>query len=247
MKASSQDIYLGISEDGQQLQQEREARPGVRNKLNFVTTFNYAHSDIRRTLSKNWFILKSDPILKDIIPERPILTFRRAPTIKNIVAPSRLKQHKKKGVPEGLLKKGSYRCGSKRCCCCEEIQHNCTHFSSRSTQEEFGIKYHLTCHTSYVIYLLECICGAQYVGRTIQKLHLRINKHRANVRKGFLHHGVSRHIFNSHQGISKPFKITPLTMSLSGILTGLRALKRRCSGFLNWTRLIPKALMRSQK
>lgn len=75
-------------------------------------------------------------------------------------------------------------------------------------QRNFYIKYHLDCQSQYVIYLLECICGAQYVGRTTQKLQTRINKQRAYIRRGFLQHSVSRHVFTPSVS-GKPYKVTP--------------------------------------
>lgn len=53
--------------------------------LNFITTFNSSHNIIRHILNKNWFILQNDPLLKDTIPDRPKMIFKRAPTIKNIL------------------------------------------------------------------------------------------------------------------------------------------------------------------
>lgn len=41
--------------------------------------------------------------------------------------------------------------------------------------------------------LIHCQCGRQYVGCTTQELHNRVNKHRMNVHKKFMLHGLSRH------------------------------------------------------
>lgn len=107
-------------------------------------------------------------------------------------------------------KTGSYKCGQPRCKCCTDIQHNRTHFQSIHSKEIFPIKFHLTCQSNYIIYLVDCICGQQYIGRTTQKMHLRLNQHRSNIKKGFLKHSVSRHIFNHHPGVPNPITITPI-------------------------------------
>lgn len=69
--------------------------------------------------------------------------------------------------------KGSFRCQHPTCICCREIQHKVKTFSSTHSRETFTINHHLTCQTSYVIY-------SQYVGWTIQKLHIRMSNHRGN-------------------------------------------------------------------
>lgn len=55
------------------------------------------------------------------------------------------------------------------------------------------IKGHLCCKSNYVVYVLDCPCGLQYVGRTTQKLRERVNKPRINIRHKAMHHSVSRH------------------------------------------------------
>lgn len=110
------------------------------------------------------------------------LIFRRAPTIRKFLAPSRLKQHKKQ-TTKSLNRKGSYKCGASRCHCCKEITDKRTEFQSSKLGEYFYIKHHFSCQSRYVIYLLECSCGLQYVGWTIQKLQARMNKHRSNSKK----------------------------------------------------------------
>lgn len=54
---------------------------------NFITTYNHSNPTIANILKKHWPILMNDPHLKMRIPERPKITFRRAKTVKNTLAP----------------------------------------------------------------------------------------------------------------------------------------------------------------
>lgn len=51
---------------------------------------------------------------------------------------------------------------------------------SNTTKNVFNIKEHLNCGTNNVIYVINCTCGLQYVGRTTQPLRMRMNSHRFN-------------------------------------------------------------------
>lgn len=69
----------------------------VKNRItttNVITTYNDSHTTIRNILRKNWFILEKDPYLNNKTLKNPFLTFRRAPTLKGILAPSKLKRHR---------------------------------------------------------------------------------------------------------------------------------------------------------
>lgn len=94
--------------------------------------------------------------------------------------------------------------------CCKEIEDNKSFFLSTHTKERFEAKYHLNCQSQYVIYLIQCDCGLQYVGRTMQRLHCRMNKHRANIRNSFLLQSVSRHLTIHHKDTPNPFKVMPI-------------------------------------
>lgn len=179
--------------------------------MNFITTYSTAYPAIRKLVENNWLILQNDPVLKKIIPKKTAITFRKAPTIKSLVAPSRLRQHGE--VPIKSSNKGSFKCNSIRCLCCKEITHGRKEFKSTMLQEIFQIKQHLMCTSKYIIYLLKC--GVQNIGHTIQRLQQRMNKHRTNIRKGFMQHGVSRHIFLHHHDDSCPYTVTPIDQFLS--------------------------------
>ncbi|CAH2284021.1 Hypothetical predicted protein, partial [Pelobates cultripes] len=57
----------------------------------FSTTFNKGYDDIIEILNKHWPILIKDPWLSFCVSGTPRVTFRRAPNLKNILAPSKLR------------------------------------------------------------------------------------------------------------------------------------------------------------
>lgn len=71
-------------------------------------------------------------------------------------------------------------------------------FISTSTLAEFEIKPFITCSTKGVVYLLQCPCGLQYVGRTKCPLSVRLNEHVTNIKNGFLKHPVATHCLEVH-------------------------------------------------
>lgn len=111
-----------------------------------------------------------------------------------------LHKKKKKIGLEGVFKSHHLKCK-----CCIDICHNTKTLKSTQMGEVFPIKHHLTCHSSYVIYLIHCRCGLQYVGHTTQQLHNRLNKHRANIKNKFnLHqclHAVHQSILERYPHI----------------------------------------------
>lgn len=83
--------------------------------------------------------------LTSTLPKIPKITIRRPPTLKNIIAPSKVKKQQKKSIPiDGKEQPGSYKCGKTHCKCCQEIADKIQIFSSQSTRETFKMKYHLT-------------------------------------------------------------------------------------------------------
>lgn len=94
---------------------------------------------------------------------------------------------------------GYYKCGRCRVCSINRGTQRCTRrFTAHSTQKEHDIEPFITCSTEGVIYLLQCPCGLQYVGRTRQPLSVRLNEHITNIKNGFPKHSVSKHYLNTH-------------------------------------------------
>lgn len=122
----------------------------------FITTYNHIQRHIGRILEKHWYVLKSDPDPRDLIPSKPNMIFRRAQTIKNLLTPSNIKKCiKKSQIATNTPKKpGSYRCHKSKCLCCNSIINNQSTFKSKSTGEVFPIKQTLSWLTQAYIPLL---------------------------------------------------------------------------------------------
>lgn len=174
---------------------------------NFITTFNKSNKVIRNILSKHWSILCNDPHLKATLPKQPKLTFRRAKTLRNFVAPSKLRPVLPPKKTLSTKPPGCYRCNASRCKNCMSLVKFTDTFCSFVTNNSFYIKNTLDCSSSFVIYLLECPCHLQYIGRTTMPLRTRMNKHRHNVNNGFINHSVSRHALFKHEKNFSCFKL----------------------------------------
>ena len=62
--------------------------------------------------------------------------------------------------------KGSFKCGSKRCEVCLNVNETST-FASIVTGETYIINHKFNCNDKYLVYLIACnCCKKQYVGRT---------------------------------------------------------------------------------
>ena len=79
--------------------------------------------------------------------------------------------------------KGSFKCGSKRCEVCLNVNKTST-FSSTVTGETYIINHKFNCNGKCLVYLLTCNwCKKQYVGQTVDEFHFRWNNYKSNCRK----------------------------------------------------------------
>lgn len=60
------------------------------------------------------------------------------------------------------------------------------------------LKDFISCRTEGVVYMLQCPCTLQYIGRTKRPMWKRIQEHIQNIRNVFLKHSVSRHFLQCH-------------------------------------------------
>lgn len=66
-----------------------------------------------------------DPNFKEKLPSKPTIIYKRPKTIRNIIAPSKIKPSNDIKIKKSWLGdlKGNYRCGSSKCGTCRFLDH----------------------------------------------------------------------------------------------------------------------------
>lgn len=168
-------------------------------EIPLIMNFNTQHKQIEQIIKRHWSLLLADRQLQSILPEKPRFTYRRAPTLRDLVAKNVPDPPKRSNDLTFFQGKGFYPC--RRCYACRNTNLNgqkCTNFISTSTNKEYVIKDFISCRTEGVVYVLQCTCLLQYIGRTKRPLWKRIREHIQNIRSGYPKHSVSRHFALHH-------------------------------------------------
>lgn len=165
-----------------------------------ILDYNIQHKKFERIISKHWEILKRDSVLGPVLPPRPKFVYRKPTTLRNILAPSVVDPptFKEENRICNFLT-GFYACG--RCPACKQCKGNKKRkkeFTASVTNKQYNIKQFITCNTVGVVYMLECECGLQYIGRTSRPMGVRIAEHVNNIKKGLITHSVSKHFRRYH-------------------------------------------------
>lgn len=123
-----------------------------------VLDYNVQYKDIGKIFKKHWHILKRDRHLESILPDKPVIIYKRATTLQDLIV---------KNVVDPPLKnqflffsgKGFFPC--KYCFACQhskKIQGKKKEFQATSTGNIHSIKDFISCHTKGVVYVLQCSC-----------------------------------------------------------------------------------------
>lgn len=149
-------------------------------------------------LQKHWNILQQDPLLKTILPNIPRITYRKAPSLKNKIAPSKFPSDHIITNPTQLIPLvGMFQCKKIRCKTCSFVQHGKKSFVSKG--KTYLLDQFYNCSSEFVVYGLKCPCGLIYVGRTICPLRQRFGQHRRLIEGGKDLHSVPRHFAEHHK------------------------------------------------
>ena len=151
--------------------------------------------EIKKIMQKYWGVLKMDGDIKHIIPTYPKITYRKRACLRDILVSSFLQPLKKK---KSWLQKqnGFFKCN--KCKACENGM-NVKKFKLRNGQDKL-IQEHITCEIDFVVYVLHCDCGKQYVGSTVNKVKLRILQHLRAIKNKDFAYAISKHIWEEHEG-----------------------------------------------
>ena len=147
----------------------------------FVLTFNPNLPSINRVISKHFHLLQSSPKLNELFPPKSIISsFRRPKNLKEILAPSKRRNHQQHSTTTISSLPGCFRCNKIRCDLCKNFLVNSKTFSSAQTDKIYQVRQRLSCNSTNVIYLVHCIkCNLQYVGSTTTEFKVRFRNHKS--------------------------------------------------------------------
>ncbi|OCU01874.1 hypothetical protein XELAEV_18007653mg [Xenopus laevis] len=149
--------------------------------------------------------------LQKVLRETPIITYRRSRNLKDRLTRSHYISPQKTMWLANRTK-GCYKCGS--CKACPWV-NKAIKISGRSDIKEYMIKDFINCKTTGVIYVMNCICGMRYVGKTKREWRRRILEHVGDVVLK-RNTSVANHINECHDGDTAVMKFTGARTSRFG-------------------------------
>ena len=164
-------------------------------RVPLVITHNPRLPPLNNLINNHFHLLKEDTHLKPCFEFPPLAAYRQPPNLRRILISAKLPP----------LRTVHSKCN---CLCCKSMVVKST-IHSFANRKSFPIASDLSCKSSNLIYLIECVlCKQQYVGETSLKLQQRFAHHRSDTKLN-KPTSVSLH-FNSpnhHFGLAR---ITPL-------------------------------------
>ena len=136
-----------------------------------VLNYHPALLKIHRILRELEALVEWSPLLKSILLEPPIVSFRWPRNIKDFLVRAKLEL-------EIQSIKGMFVCGKVRCKIYKFVKMG-SMFESMVEKKSFHIN-----HSSGVVYLITCKWGAkQYLGSTITEFRKRFNNHKSSMNR----------------------------------------------------------------
>ena len=167
-------------------------------QINCYVQYSPLGKEFEATIRKHWHVLSSDPTLGRSFSAPPHIVYKRPPNLRNLLVRSHLRQdtpaHFLSDIPDG-----NYKCG--RCAQCN-FTSKCHTFSHPTTGKSFKIKGIISCTTNNVVYMIKCVCGLAYVGKTLRPLKTRISEHRSDIRNKNFKNPVALHFHQAQHCIS---------------------------------------------
>lgn len=188
------------------IKKHRNRNNNKKSRPFFVTQYSTEAKQVTRIIKENWAIINSDPELQQVFPEPPLVSYKRAPTLRDKLVHSHLPPERK----ESWLKRpvGVYRCSN--CPHCSHVIQSKAFIDFKS-KKEYKIKDFINCNTTFVIYRLSCPCpNIFYVGRTKRRLRDRLAEHKYAIRTGNADYQMAQHFARVHNKNDSLLKIEAL-------------------------------------
>lgn len=153
--------------------------------VRIITSYTKQHKQVRKIFSKYWPLLLADPIACKYVESQPLITYRRARSLKDRLTQSHFQMS---SLPISTTGTFPWKKCDK---CCFMLNH---HEINLPNGQIHRIKHRITCQTPGIVYLMQCTCKCFYVGKTKLIFSKRINDHISLIRKRRMETPISRHV-----------------------------------------------------
>jgi hypothetical protein len=178
---------------------------------NLITTYHAGQPNFSKIFRKHYHIIESDPKLKELFPNPPGVTYRRAKNLKDSLVHSKVTR----STGRENCNRRNQQCGNSRCQVCFYVPKAIEPISSMDGSYTFTIRDTLTCSSENLVYMLQCgMCKKQYIGETGKPFRYRFNNHKSHVNSA-KHLPVPKHV---HQE-DHPFSSFSVFLLKSGFVT----------------------------
>ena len=125
----------------------------------FVISFNLALTKISSVVKNYIHLLQSTASCKEAFPNPPVIAYRRNASLRDLLVHSKLSHENSFSQQPAGIKNWHYP----RCLTCSFLREGQTNYIFFTTEEARKITDTISCHSKYLIYLIECNqCHLQY-------------------------------------------------------------------------------------
>ena len=165
---------------------QRVERRNDSGKVTFVIKFDPRLPKVSEILHKNFNVMKRDPEMRDVFEQGTQVAYKRHKNLRDTLCRATIYPISSKPSRE---QKGFKRC--LECIACK-YGESTKHFYATANGKKHHVVNRIQCSDRNVVYCIQCRkCNFQYVGKTINELKDRINKHRYSI--GTSETPVARH------------------------------------------------------
>lgn len=105
--------------------------------------------EVRDIINKYWNLLLLDPNFKDLLPDKPAITFRKGRSLRDRLVQSHYVRESNPGTLLDRRSIGSFKCGK---CCYSKYINTGKNFTSAATVMTYQIRDYVNCRSVGVIY-----------------------------------------------------------------------------------------------
>ena len=141
---------------------------------------NSSNPDVLQIVRRGMDLFLPSERMKTVMKDKKVVAARRQPqNVKSLLFRPRFETNSHHSCGSVLPCRKDASRGKTRgrpCKCCDAIRE-CNSFCFEGSSEPFELRFHFTCDTKNVLYLVTCLgCGLDYIGKTEREVRERCSK-----------------------------------------------------------------------